>query len=135
MKIELNLDFTKCSSMKTCESLIKAGLLGDPIFPSDDSEKYGNAICVIPDTEQELISRLKKTHKGNVLREINKSNKKGFFCESFNYFNHIDEIVCINRSKNVRGGKKLSNFYLAPRSDFGPKFKKQILTLIHKSRV
>ena len=69
MKIDLELDFTRCSSIKACESLITAGLLGDPIFISKDSEKYGNAICVIPYTEEELVLRLRKTHKGNVLRE------------------------------------------------------------------
>ncbi len=60
MKIDFKLDFTMCSNLKTCESLIKAGLLGDPIFLADNSEKYGNAICVIPDNEDELISRFKK---------------------------------------------------------------------------
>ena len=61
MKIGLKLDFTKCSSIKTCESLITDGLLGDPIFPSDDSEKYGNAICVILNTAEELVSQFKKS--------------------------------------------------------------------------
>ncbi len=133
MENELILDFTKCSNIKNCESLLTDGLLGDPIFPSEDSEKHGNAICVIPNSEEELVSRLKQTHSGTVmrwknspLREINKADKKGLFCEWFNYFNHIDEIVDINRSKNVRGGKKLSNFYVATRSDFGPELKKQV---------
>ena len=57
MEIELVLDFTKCSSIKSCESLLTDGLLGDPIFPSEDSEKYGNAICVILNTAEELVSR------------------------------------------------------------------------------
>jgi hypothetical protein len=121
MNIDLSIDFSRCVDQEKCEALIGAALLGDPAFANEADETREFAICVVPQSEDDLLAQLKKTHKGNVLREIKKADKKGFESRYFNYFNRIDEIVNIHRSKEVRGGKQVSSFYMAGRSAYGPK--------------
>ena len=126
MNIELNLDFSNCTDEEKCQALICAGLLGDPVFQNQADSTREFAICVVPGSVDELTQNLKKTHKGNVLREIKKAEEKGFGSHTFNYFNYIDDIVKIHRSKSVRGGKQISNFYRANRTEFGPKLNNRL---------
>lgn len=121
MNIELGLDFDKCANKEKCESIITAGLTGDPVFNNEPGSNREYAICTVPVSVEKLIQQLKQTHKGNVLREIRKAEEKGYVSHSFNYFNHIDDIVEIHRSKTERGGKRMSTFYTTSRTHFGPK--------------
>jgi len=122
MNIDLYISFDKCFDKEKCETFIKAGLHGDPALKSRESGDDESAICVIPESEQDLLAQLKTSPtKNSAYREVKKSESKGFISRSFNYFNHIDDIVEIHRSKNQRGGKRISTFYNAPRSEFGPK--------------
>lgn len=124
MNIDLHISFDSCVDREHCEELITVGLNGDPAFNNRSSGDQESAICVIPESGQDLFAQLKNTHKGNVLREIKKSEDRGFTSQRFNYFNHIEDIVEIHRSKTERGGKKISGFYSANRSKFGPKISK-----------
>jgi hypothetical protein len=122
MNIDFQLRFDKCVDQNKCKSFIKAGLHGDPAFKNRASGEEESAICVIPASDQDLLAQLKTSPtKNSAYREIKKSEDKGFTSRRFNYFNHIDDIVEIHRSKNQRGGKRISTFYNAPRSQFGPK--------------
>jgi len=123
MNIELQISFDRCVDREKCETLVKAGLNGDPAFNNRSSGDEESSICVIPESDQDLLTQLKNTHKGNVLREIKKSEDKGFTSRSFNYFNHIEDIVEIHRSKTERAGRRISSFYSASKSKFGPKSK------------
>ena len=119
MNIELSLDFSQCIDPEKCKALITVGLTGDPVFKNDGTPEM-KAIFVVPESTDELWTKLKGVHKGNVARKISKATRSGFVSRYFNYFNHIDEIVEIQRSLSVRGGKQISSYIDANRSEFGP---------------
>ena len=128
MNIDLQISFDNCVDQEKCKTFIKAGLHGDPAFKNRSSEKDESAICIIPESDQALIAKLKTSPtKNSAYREVKKSEAKGFISRKFNYFNHIDDIVDIHRSKNERDGKQISTFYSASRSKFGPKLKDRFI--------
>ena len=122
MNIDLQIDFDRCVNQEKCETFIKAGLRGDPALKNRSSGDKESAICIIPESDQALLAQLKtKPTKNSAYRAIKKSEDKGFRSHSFNYFNLIDDIVEIHRSKTERGGKRISTVYREVRSKFGPK--------------
>ena len=78
-----------------------------------------SAILPVPDSMDIYIKQMRKIHKGNAVRLVNRANNNGFLCSLFTMQNHIEDIVEINHSKQIRQGRKMKNSYLQTVEEFG----------------
>jgi hypothetical protein len=78
-----------------------------------------SAIQLVPLSLVDYIKGMRKIHKGNAVREVQKAEKKNYHCEIFHVQNHIEDFVEINHSKEIRQGKKMTKSYQKDIRDYG----------------
>lgn len=101
---------------KDCHQFVRAGKsLIDRGFVTEGtgaiSSRLLASLPLCDYSEGTYWARLRKTYKGNALREAKKAEKLGFFCEEFSWRQYIPDVHEIHTSKDERGGMPMSDFY------------------------
>jgi hypothetical protein len=78
-----------------------------------------SAILPVPLSLVDYVKRMRKIHKGNAVREVKKADKKEYYCEVFHMQNHVEDLVEINHSKEIRQGRKMTKSYQKDIKDYG----------------
>lgn len=83
------------------------GNLGCGFWDGYVDTEGGAAFCPISLSFDELMALSNKISGGNTRKEMHKTVRKGYYCESIIAQAHLKEIVEINKSKSIRQGKPM----------------------------
>ena len=123
--LELNPYYSskECSHLKACRKnneIFDDKLLDRYITKKNPFKKQVvSAVLNIPISIDSYIADMKKVHKGNSVRDINKAFKKEYYCKRINYKTYIPDIFKINSSKDERQGRKMDDNYLVSIEEMG----------------
>jgi hypothetical protein len=60
---------------------------------------------------EDFIAGCRKVHKGNAVRDAIKAEKRGYYSKFFDYPSYIPDVVAINISTPIRGGRPMTPHY------------------------
>jgi len=70
-------------------------------------------------SHDEYLQSLRKIHKGNAVRDMQKAKAAGFFCAPFRYEVWLNDIEDINTSKETRQGRQMTSSYQRQAHELG----------------
>lgn len=116
LTIRTQLGESRCSLTDICKNIYvntwyAANINDGYISTSDIISKPISYIDLNNITIEGYLNKLRKEHKGNSARLIQRAQKEGFYCQRFNRWDRYYDIVEINHSKEVRCGMKMSWSY------------------------
>ena len=99
-------------------------------FRKTASQYYSDSLDVLPKLTAALLSTqdclhdeylqsLRKIHKGNAVRDMQKARAAGFFCAPFLHEVWLNDIQDINTSKETRQGRKMTSSYQRQAHELG----------------